>query len=98
MSFQLNIADPGSSLCETIQKTEEHIEKAQNLAIQSKELVSIIQLDLKEVNDVRKKIKQYFEQLNILQCTHQYLRVIQHIEYLRQFMFTNLNTISIDNF
>lgn len=54
------------------------------MEIQSKELVNLIQVDLKAVNDVRKKVKQYFEQLNILQCTLQYMRVIQHIEYLSE--------------
>lgn len=66
-----------------MQTTEEDIGKAQELIIQSNELVNTIQTDLSEINDVRVKVKEYFEKLNILQCTYQYLRVVQYIESLK---------------
>lgn len=74
----------------TVQGAEEDIEKAENLVIRSKELVLTVEKDLNEVNNVRKKVKEHFEKLNILQCTHQYMRVVQHIEYLKYIMFVVL--------
>lgn len=81
--FQLNIRDPASSLKDTVEGTEDDIAKAHDLITQSKELIQTIETDLDEVNGVRKKVKEYFEKLNILQCTHQYMRVVQHIEHLK---------------
>lgn len=68
---------------EIIQTTEADIEKAEDLVTQSKDLLSHIQANIKDVNDARQNVRQYSDQLNILQCTHQYMRVIQYIEHLR---------------
>lgn len=79
----MNFNDPESSLRETIQNTEADIEKAEDLLTQSKDLVSHIETNLKEVNNTRTNVRQYLEELDILHCSHQYMRVIQYIEHLR---------------
>lgn len=84
--FQLNISDSESSLHENVVSAEECIQKAEELVNESNEVLNHIKVDLKKVNDVRKKVREYFGRLAVLQCTHQYMRVIQHVEYLRHLM------------
>lgn len=78
----MNLSSPESSLHAIVQSAEEDIKKADNLVTQSKSILQRIHKDLKDEEDIRAHVKEYVERLNVLQCTHQYMRVIQQIEYL----------------
>lgn len=81
--MQLILTNPESSLNKIVHEVEGDIEQVGNLVNTSEKLLVEIHNDLEEVNDVRTKVREKFARLNILQCTYQYMKVIQHIENLR---------------
>lgn len=59
------------------------MKEAEDVTQRAKEVIACIKDDLDDVDEVRKEVRRHFDKLNTLQCTLQYMRVIQHIEYLR---------------
>ncbi|KAG5869846.1 hypothetical protein JTB14_009008 [Gonioctena quinquepunctata] len=79
--------DVSSSKCTigiSIKDAEKVIKKAVDVINSSNEIILLIEKDLEDVEEVRSTINKYFDKLNQLQCTLQYMRVIQQIEYLSQ--------------
>lgn len=76
-------------------KNAEHIvRKAEDVRERANEVIGHIEKDLNDVDGVREEIRGHFDKLNTLQCTLQYMRVIQHIEYLR-YLYRLLIRISL---
>ncbi|KAJ8928351.1 hypothetical protein NQ314_019081 [Rhamnusium bicolor] len=64
------------------EKHEKSVETAEDVVKRAREIIGHIEKDLADVDEVRKEVREHFEKLNVLQCTLQYLKVIQQIEYL----------------
>lgn len=79
---QLDISQSESSIGITVKDSESLISKSNEVVKKSDDIIFTIQKDLDEIQGVRNDMKNYFDKLNTLQCTLQYMKVLQHIEYL----------------
>ncbi|KAJ8953915.1 hypothetical protein NQ318_019155, partial [Aromia moschata] len=81
---ELDISNTDCFIGKTIKNAQQTVETADRVIEESRVVVSDIQKDLDEVDEVRKEARKHFNKLNTLQCTLQYMRVIQRIEYLNE--------------
>lgn len=81
--FKLTLSHEASRIGQTVTKIEETIKEIDDTMTRSNALAEQIEDYLKTTDEIRTSVKQHFEQLNTLQCTLQYLRVLHHIEKLR---------------
>lgn len=58
------------------EKTKLHIERSENV-------IEEIRVNLVEVEDVRRDVQKRLDKLHALQTTHQYMKVVDRIEFLR---------------
>ncbi|XP_023018934.2 RAD50-interacting protein 1-like [Leptinotarsa decemlineata] len=81
---QIEISNTECIIGKTIKDAEKVVEKAEDVITRSKDIMLLIKEDLEAVEEVRRNIKRYFDKLTRLQCTLQYMRVLQHIEGLSE--------------
>ncbi|KAJ8916099.1 hypothetical protein NQ315_004465 [Exocentrus adspersus] len=79
---ELDVTSVESSIGKNIKNAEEVIRNADILLVKSKETVEEIKRDLDDIEEVRAEARAHFNKLHTLQSTLQYMKVIQHIEYL----------------
>ncbi|CAH0563706.1 unnamed protein product [Brassicogethes aeneus] len=81
---RLDVKNTEHNLGQTVQRAESLIIQCDSATENAREIVEKINKDLDEIDEVRKETKIQFYKLNTLQCTLQYMRVIQQIEFLSE--------------
>ncbi|KAJ8979317.1 hypothetical protein NQ317_006930, partial [Molorchus minor] len=81
---ELDVTNTECLIGKSIKNGEDIVETVDDVVKKAQEVVQDIETDLDEINEVRKEAKRHFDKLNTLQCTLQYMRVVQHIEYLSE--------------
>lgn len=81
---QLDISNVDLLIGGSIKDGETLLQNAADVINRSKEVTSQIAIDLNEIREVRSDIKTFFDKLNTLQCTLQYMKVILHIDSISQ--------------
>ncbi|CAG9859732.1 unnamed protein product [Phyllotreta striolata] len=84
---QLNISERESIVGKAVREGELLIENGRDAVNRTDETISTIQNDLDEIQEVRSDIKNYFDKLNTLQCTLQYLKILQQVDYLNNELY-----------
>lgn len=88
--FQLTLSDNNSVIGETVRKVEKTIQDIENSVTESNGVVDQIEEYLKDTDEVRQTVNEHLTQLNTLQCTLQYIKVLKHIEDLNGMLQTEI--------
>ncbi|XP_018566371.1 RAD50-interacting protein 1 [Anoplophora glabripennis] len=79
---ELDVTSTESSIGKSVKNAQDVVKRTEDVIERGKDIIGDIKKDLEDVDEVRNEVKEHFDKLNTLQCTLQYMRVIQHIEYL----------------
>jgi DNA repair ATPase RecN len=79
---ELNLSDT-SSIGRVVKDAKTVKEKVGTYVEQSERVIKEVEINLIEIEDVRRDMQERLDKLHALECTLQYMKVVQKIEFLR---------------
>ncbi|KAI4456248.1 rad50-interacting protein 1 rint-1 [Holotrichia oblita] len=90
---ELDLTNENSTIAQLINKIDKNVDLIDENLSKSNSVIADIKNDLDEVDEVRRTIQDYVDNINKLECLLQYLKVIQRIEFLRRFQMGMMKSV-----
>lgn len=79
---ELDLSNRNSSFAATVSGANRAVDEINSVCKHTTNVIQTVSVHLAETKEVKTKLNEYFSQLSMLECTLQYMKIIQYIECL----------------